>query len=298
MTTDTNIHRLLDEAFAGVAMTPETQDLKEEVRGNLLARAAELEAGGMPAGAAATAAVRELGDVRELVTAVGAGPSRAAHQLNRVRPKPAFVLRAVVLSLVLAAGAIFTALAALGVIGLPATTVLAIGLLAFALPVGLVTADALRQETTVHHRLPRGRALAYGAAALVLAAGIVTAAVWFVDRDALWLLIGGGLLVLIAVIAFVWLGVTQTNRTKAWVLQQGGDQLEHEIEDRFSKDPAAAARFGIYTLVIWIVAITAFVVLSMTVGFGWSWLALVGGLVVFMLVLAGSLFRSGARIDN
>jgi hypothetical protein len=123
----------------------------------------------------------------------------------------------------------------------------------------------------------------------------VFAAVWLIDRTELWLLIAGILLVLVAIIAFVWLGVTQTNRTKAWVLQQGGDQLESQIEDRFTRDPAAAARFGIYTLVIWLLAITAFVILSMTVGFGWSWLALVGGFVVFMLVLARSLFGEHAK---
>ena len=39
---NTDIHRLLDEAFAGVEMTPDAQDLKEEVRANLLERVAEL----------------------------------------------------------------------------------------------------------------------------------------------------------------------------------------------------------------------------------------------------------------
>ena len=34
---NSNIHRLLDEAFLGVAVTPELQDLKEELRGNLSA---------------------------------------------------------------------------------------------------------------------------------------------------------------------------------------------------------------------------------------------------------------------
>src|SRR5262249_6085318 len=160
-----------------------------------------------PAKAGATA-VRELGDVRELLAALG--DDRRPDQVNRVRPRPGFVLRAVVLSLVLAAGAILVALAAFGVLTLSASTALLIGLLAFALPVGLLTADALRQETTVHHRLPRGRALAYGAAALAMAAGLVGAASWFADRGQLWLLIGGALLVLVAIIAFVWLGVTQT----------------------------------------------------------------------------------------
>ena len=43
---NTDIHRLLDEAFQGVEMTPDAQDLKEEVRANLVARTAELEAAG------------------------------------------------------------------------------------------------------------------------------------------------------------------------------------------------------------------------------------------------------------
>ena len=45
MPTTDNIHRYLDEAFADVPHTPETADLKEEIRGNLQARVAELETG-------------------------------------------------------------------------------------------------------------------------------------------------------------------------------------------------------------------------------------------------------------
>ncbi len=63
----TDIHRLLDEAFAGVEMTPDAQDLKEEIRANLLARAEELEASGTAPADAARRAVAELGDVRELL---------------------------------------------------------------------------------------------------------------------------------------------------------------------------------------------------------------------------------------
>src|SRR3954453_15077407 len=66
-----DIHRLLDEAFAGVAMTPELQDLKEELRGNLAARSAELQAGGKEAASAARTAVAELGDIPELIAGVG-----------------------------------------------------------------------------------------------------------------------------------------------------------------------------------------------------------------------------------
>ena len=44
MPTTDNIHRYLDEAFADIPRTPETADLKEEIRGNLQARVASAEA--------------------------------------------------------------------------------------------------------------------------------------------------------------------------------------------------------------------------------------------------------------
>ena len=43
-TSALDVHRLLDEAFAGVLMTPDLQDLKEEMRANLVARTGEIEA--------------------------------------------------------------------------------------------------------------------------------------------------------------------------------------------------------------------------------------------------------------
>ena len=81
------------------------------------------------------------------------------------------------------------------------------------------------------------------------------------------------------------LGATKTNRHKPWVLAQSAD-----FEDRFSTDPAAAARFGIYTAVLWTAAFALFIVLSFTVGWAWSWLALVVGFLVMLVILARMLF--------
>ena len=53
-----------------------------------------------------------------------------------------------------------------------------------------------------------------------------------------------------------------------------------------------------YTVIIWIVAITLFVVLSIVVGFVWSWLALVAGFVVFFLVLARMLFAPSKGVQQ
>ena len=72
------IHRLLDEAFAGVDMTVERQDLKEEMRANLLVRVAELEDTGLSADEAARRAIAELGDIRPAdLKAVAGGLGRS-----------------------------------------------------------------------------------------------------------------------------------------------------------------------------------------------------------------------------
>ena len=291
----TDLHRLLDRAFAGIDMTEERQDLKEEIRANLLARAAELEASGVASGEAARRAVDELGDVRTLLgldePVPDAGvPSWVQHQAqHRVRPDPAFVVRTVVLSVV--------GTAALAVFALAATTAtVALGVqvaaaVVAALAAGVVTADALGQETTGNHPMPAGRATGYGVGAALVLAGIGAGALYPRDSDVPWL-VAGALLVLAGVIPLARLGATQTNRHKAWRVRAQASQAE--ITDRFSADPAAAARFGLYTGAIWTAAAAGFVVLGITAGWMWSWPALVAGLVTIMLVLARMLFGQHA----
>ena len=65
--------------------------------------------------------------------------------------------------------------------------------------------------------------------------------------------------------------------------------------NRFDEDPAAAARFGIYTAAIWIVAFVLAVVLGFTLGWIWVPVALVGGFVAMLITLARMLFGVDAR---
>jgi hypothetical protein len=285
------VHRLLDEAYSGIEMTPDVQDLKEEMRADLTVRAAELEQSGLSPEAAARRAIDDLGDIASIVdeTRRVVGPV-SPWVAARVRPRPAFVVRTVLLSAV--------ALAALVVIGFGLTghgvklnaTVGAAAVLTVV--TAIVVADSLRQETTASYPLPRGRAIRYGLAAGLGIGGAAAAAMYVPDAKLPWL-VGGGIAVLLSIVAFTYLGVTQTNRHKPWAVRM---QIEHaEVADRFTRDPAAAARFGIYTVVIWIVAIVGFVALSFAIGWAWSWLALVAGLVVFMVMLARMLFGPEQR---
>ena len=294
-----DIHRLLDEAFAGVAMTPELQDLKEELRGNLSARSAELQSRGADAATAATTAVAELGDIHELIVEVGGasptgaavGPTTGATaaetlRLHRVKPQPLFVVRATLLSIVIAVAAVFLVLFALDLLGKGLNAGAATSIV-FGLAIASLVTASLVQETAQRYRMRGPRAGGYGLAAGALGAGVGMGALFVGHLAAGGLLVAAILLILAAVVTFIALGVTQTNRLKPWALAQA---RQEEAEDRFSQDPAAASRFGLYTVVIWTLAIAAFVVLSITVGFVWSWLALVAGIAIFFLVLSRMLF--------
>lgn len=300
-----DLHRLLDEAFAGVEMTVDAQDLKEEVRANLLARVADLEASGISPTDAARQAIDELGDVRALVAEAvevpaSSAPSprptapwsqNAAYLSARVRPKPAFVVRTVVASVVGVAALTVAGLAATGILSLPiGVTILLLGIGATA--VGWIVGDSLVQETTTNHPMPQGRGAGYALASFLTVYGLGFGALLALGVLELWGIAIAAVGLVAGIVLFSFLGATQTNRHKAWLRQA---QREMSVGNRFEQEPESAARFGIYTAVIWIVAFAAFIVLSFTIGWLWSWLALLAGFVVMMLVLAQMLF--GAKRD-
>ncbi|WP_104091608.1 permease prefix domain 1-containing protein [Arthrobacter sp. GMC3] len=287
----TNIHRYLDEAFTGLEMTADLQDLKEEIRSNLAARVAELQTDGTSAEQAAATAIEELGDVQEIIGGESEVPvsvpatHAGAFALNKVTPRSGFVIGAVLLSLVAVAALLWFALVLVSG-GSAAAAVLSTVVLW--LTAGILTTWSLRQETSQNYPVPRRRALGYGASSAAAVAGLTLMAM--VSTAGMGLVVAGAFVLLGSVVGFIKLGISQTNRKKPWIRAV---QRDYQAMDRFSQDPVAAARFGIYTAVIWIIALALFVLLSFTVGFAFSWLALLGGLVVFMVVLARMLFPAG-----
>lgn len=283
-----DVNRLLDEAFTGIEMTPERQDLKDEVRANLVARTIELQAEGLSGDAAARRAVEEFGDIHAIVD--GTEPSAyVATALLRVRPRPAFVLRTVILSVVGVTGLAVLALAATaGGIALAGEAVAAF---VVALACGAITTDALCQETTSNHPMPIGRAAGYGAGTTLTLAGLACGWLYLRGADLAWVF-AGAVPAVAGIGILSYLGATQTNRHKQWVMRMA--ESNAAVGNRFADDPAAAARFGIYTTVIWLIAIAGFVLLTLTVGWLWSWLAIVGGLAAMMILVARMLFVAGS----
>ncbi|WP_350349556.1 permease prefix domain 1-containing protein [Agromyces sp. G08B096] len=311
MTTDQparrggDIHRLLDEAFAGVEVTPDLQDLKEELRDSLLSRQAELEAAGVAPGDAARRAFAELGDLDEIIGGTDASsPAPAASRtpgssgqraqlamaVQRVRPKPGFVVRTVLLAILGAAALVLLVLGLTPVLPLPVGALVGLAL-GFGIALGLVTGDALRQETTTNHPMPAARAWGYGAATGVLLLALALIPVVLLYLELGWIAVPAvAAVAAIGVLSF--LGATQTNRHKAWVLRY---HHESTPPNRFEEDPASAARFGIYTAAIWTVAIVATPIVGFTAGWVWSPLPIIAAFVVMLVVLARMLF--GDRRD-
>lgn len=298
----TSVHRLLDEAFAGIPGTPDVQDLKEEIRANLLDRVAELTAGGVAPDEAARRAIDELGDVRALVEgaegptadtrpadAPSTAPSAAelaAH--HRVPREPAYVVVVVLVSMVLAASIVGTIFAAVGLahadIGLALPTGLA---LAAGAALGWIVGASLAQETTSNHPMPAGRSALFGVGWGQVLAGCLLAYVHLCDNRYGWFVVDG-LLLVGGVVLLSYLAATTTNRKKQWALAEARRHVE--AGNRFERDPAAAARFGIYTAVVWGLTGAAVLIVGLTVGWTWVWLPGLLGWVVFMLMLATMLF--------
>ena len=208
---------------------------------------------------------------------------------HRVRPRPAFVLRTVLLSAAGVTGLAVLALAATaGGVPLGAEAVAAS---VVAIVAGAVTADSLGQETTSNHPLPAGRAIWYGVGVFLALAGL--AAGWLHLRDgAVGWIVAGATPFIVGAALLSYLLATQTNRHKQWVMRMAEEHAA--IGNRFAEDPSAAARFGIYTVVTWLLALVAFVLLTLTVGWLWSWLAIIAGGVAMMILVARMLFVSSS----
>jgi len=289
---NTDIHRLLDEAFQGIEMTPDAQDLKEEVRANLVARVDELEAQGVSPADAARRAIAELGDVRALLDeTTDASPRALANdyaslqQRHRVRPQPAFVARIVAYSAAAAGAITLGVLGAVGVLPLPLGP--QIGLFGMAsTALGLIVGDSLSQETTTNHPMPQNRAASYALATFLGAYGLGFAGLVASGSFPVWGVVFAALGLIASIVLFAFLGATQTNRHKAWTREAH----RNEPPNRFEREPETAARFGVYTAVIWLVTFAVIAVLVFTVGWWWAPVAFAGGFAVMMLVLARMLF--------
>ena len=157
-----------------------------------------------------------------------------------------------------------------------------------AVAAGWIVGSSLAQETTADHPMPSRRAAGFALATSLVVFGLGLTGLVLTGVLAMWVVVLAAVAVVLGIILFSFLGATQTNRHKAWVVAAQRDA--QMPPNRFEEEPETAARFGIYTAVIFIVTFAVMIVLIFTVGWWWAVLALIGGFAVMMLVLARMMF--------
>jgi len=306
-----NAKEFVDSLFKGYEETAALADFKEELLGNLNAKIESLVKKGIDAQAAFTKASAELGDVSEL-----------ADELSFKKRKEVFEevymdIRNFMDAKRVAGYVIFVVLALFGII--TAAVVFFAGgtrdsninlTAVFAAMQPFLTAAAagftwlgLTQETSSVYPLNKKRAAWYAAAAGLIVFGLLTVPIVLFGRlndgadKALGAIpaLDGGLekigaisilipFVLPGIGILVFLALTEKDRLKPWAKDFRDKAVKREME--MWSDPAAAARFGMFSGAIWIFAAGMFVLLGLLIGFKFSWLVFVFA-TAFQLLVQG-----------
>jgi hypothetical protein len=95
---------------------------------------------------------------------------------------------------------------------------------------------------------------------------------------------GNGALLYPGIGLLVFLCLTEKNRLKPWAMKYHAGEVQKSTE--MWNNPAAAARFGLFSGAVWIFAVGAFFALGFFIGFKFSWLFFVFAIAVQLLIQA------------
>jgi MFS family permease len=283
----------VDRLFADFENTPELQDFKEEITGNLKERIKEFIMKGHDEEKAFEQATAELGDITAIADDVGKKKRNETIGQMYIGMKVPLTKRT-------AAGITVASGLLLFAVGLLLITffgnkdnalVSYISAAALAVACGLYTYFGLTQETAAHYPMKNGRALAYGMVCLMGVLGAALAVVSFVLNgwgmsDALIVKIA---LILPAICGLIFLLATESKRQKPWLKAMiESHSMDHSVD--FSKyrdivSPVKAAKFGVTSGGLWLLAIAVFVALGFVIGWQYSWLTFLfaAAIQVFMI---------------
>jgi MFS family permease len=297
--------KYIDDLFASYEETPALDDFKEELRSNLDDRIQSLVKKGMEERTAFCKATAELGDVSALAEEISLKRKQEVFEEMFMRTRRYMTSGRV--ALFVAGGAVFcfglivTALTWFVTGGTVET--LGSGLVFCVAGVAMLTFLGLTQETASRYPMSWKRALFYAAdVGVFLFGAFCFPIVFFATRadtdltafayDAAavagafsegWTAAVATLIpfVLPSAAVFVFLALTEKDRSKPWVIEFRKRAMARDAE--LLKNPA---QFGMVCGAIWIAAIALFVVLTIRAGLLYSWVALVAALVLQLLVQA------------
>jgi hypothetical protein len=283
-----NIKQYIDSLFSGYEETNALADFKEELESNLNDRINSLRKKGLSEREAYDKAIAELGDVSALADELSLKKKQQVfsdmYMKTRSYIKPWRMALYVLCGTVLGFGVITGITAWLFSKEVQAF----LGTLLFfgeASILGFVFLG-LTQETAVREAMPWKRAFWYvGASGVFLFGVVVFIMTYFADGAGLPPAIASLIPFALPGLAIgVFLVLTEKDRSKSWVVELRKKALEQEM-NRFAS-PAQQERFGFISGALWIGAIAAFILLTITVGIKFSWLAFAVALIGQMLVLS------------
>ncbi|MDR2479500.1 MAG: permease prefix domain 1-containing protein [Treponema sp.] len=307
-----NAAELVDSLFEGYEKTKNLADFKEELLGNLNAKIESLVKKGMDEDSAFERASAELGDVSSLADELSLKKRKEVFEevyMDIRRYMPAGRVAAYVLfGMDLLFGIIVAFITWVSSVQadffglLSLTAAFAAFMPFFVAAVGGFTFLGLTQETAQAYPAKKRRAVWYTLAAVLIAFGIsVMPVVYFAIPSgaapagiAVLPHIGGASHEVVgalgALLAFAlpgggllaFLVLTEKDRLKPWAQEFRSGVVQREME--MWSNPAAAARFGMFSGAIWIFAAGLFVVLGFVIGFKFSWLVFIFAVAVQLLV--------------
>ncbi|MCL2295501.1 MAG: permease prefix domain 1-containing protein [Methanomassiliicoccaceae archaeon] len=307
----------VDRLFAGYEDTPEIRDFKEEITGNLKERVKELMSKGLSEDEAFDKATAELGDITAIADDLGKKKrNEAIGQMYMNAKVP--ITKKTALGLTLATGLLLLG-AAMFIINYfsdeSKIRFYYLGILLISDALGLYVYSGLTQESVYRFAMKNKRALMYGVIVFVgvLGEGLATV-LFFFDNAELAIALGIEFaLVVPAVCALVFLVATGSNRDKPWVkarkveeytnLQSGiilgigigrGTDIEESLNSEMSMvDPVRAARFGVISGGLWVLAAALFVTFGLFYDWGYALLVFLFAAAAQVLMVS-TIFRKRA----
>jgi hypothetical protein len=306
-----NTQNYVDELFCSYEETSALADFKEELRSNLEDRIKNLQGKDMSYPAAFYKATAELGDISALADEITLKKKQEVFEDMYMGTRKYMTTKRTIIFIIGGAIICFGLISAALAWFSTEVEATALGSALIFCPIGaaLLTFMGLTQETSTKYPMLWKRAAFYALSAGLLLFGLlIIPLTWFEATRAAfegapaWFIAQSGdpsmknisvlsaiavLLpfVLPAIALLVFLGLTEKDRNKPWVVAQRDEMMKRERE-RFA-DPVFEKRYGMLCGVVWILAITAFILLTFTVGIKYSWLAVVAGIVGQLLIEFG-----------
>jgi len=280
----------VDRLFADYEDSPEIRDFKEEIITNLAARIRGLVASGLGDEEAFEKATAELGDITAIADELGKKKRNEAIGQMYMKAKVPFTKRT--------AGGLTAASALLMIaVGIAFITFFSrsdntalyyVSAVLLSAACGLYTYFGLTQETAAHYAMKNTRALLYGAVCFVGVMGAGLSVVAFFSSGAEFYAAIGikSVFILPAVCVFIFLVITEPKRQKPWLKALVERDLENSAY--FHKDmvdPVKAAKFGVMSAGLWVLAIAVFLSLGFLFTWRYAWL-------VFPFALAVQVFMT------